>query len=321
MKQNTVLDKLNKDTTLPINIQAARGVPALPPNVQKRLRQIRATLIQGFQAAIVDDTLDSITPRLCGIADELRGFAFEGVGMGLTQRDLYSPNQKNRVDEFVIGFGAAYEHFVYVGVGLMLGKKPLPLEPYISQLNPAKVGFVLDGYGFQHGLSHWQKYLDVQAVPEGLSDYDLRVFDQGLGRCIWFADGTDVTCISKTIGAFSPMRQADLWGGIGFVCAYSGGVERSTLEALKIAAGSYQLQLSEGAAFAAKSRQQIGSHSLYTELACEVLWGMNAASVTQKDVVESSQSWNSAQSNQTMCPIWHHYRAYIDMPKRSALLA
>lgn len=317
MSQNTVLEKFSKDTILPINIQTARKVPALPLNVQQRLRQIRATLLQGFQSAAADDPLDSITSKLLDIEDELRGFAFEGIGMGLTKRDLCSPIEYNRVEKFIADFGSVYEHFVYVGVGLMLGKKPLPLEPYISQLNPAKIGFVIDGYGFQHGLSHWGTYLDEQAVPKHLSDYNRRVFDQGLGRCIWFADGTNVTCISKTISAFEPTRQADLWGGVGFVCAYSGGVGRSTLKVLKSVAGNYQMQLLQGAAFAARSRRQIGSYSAYTELACEVLWETNTASVIEKMTAELDLDSTNGKADRTMCPVWHHYRARIDMSSAS----
>jgi len=354
MKQDAVQTRLNEDKTLPVNIWAERGIPAIAPSVQQRLRQIRGTLIQGFQAAIADDDLEAIVPKLNGIEDELRGFAFEGVGMGLTQRDLVSPSEHNRVEAFVAGPGAAYQHFVYVGVGLMLGKAPLPVEPYISQLisvsdrdsykttptsiattpqsvmggvidpnekrdNLAKVWLVLDGYGFQHGLSHWRKYLDGIAMPEHLSGYACRVFDQGMGRSIWFVDGADVTRIPQTIGAFPPTRQADLWGGIGFVCTYSGGVERATLEALKTAAGPYQFQLAQGAAFAAKSRQRIGSYSAHTELACEVLWGMGAAAVAEN----TDEALRSVQTNGATpdYEVWQHYRAHLVMLNRISLPA
>jgi hypothetical protein len=319
MTQDAVQTRLNEDKTLPVNIWAERGIPAIAPSVQQRLRQIRGTLIQGFQAAIADDDLEAIVPKLNGIEDELRGFAFEGVGMGLTQRDLVSPSEQNRVEAFVAGPGAAYQHFVYVGVGLMLGKAPLPVEPYLSQLNPAKVWLVIDGYGFQHGLSHWRKYLDGLAMPEHLSGYACRVFDQGMGRSIWFVDGADVTRIPQTIGAFPPTRQADLWGGIGFVCTYSGGVERATLEALKTAAGPYQFQLAQGAAFAAKSRQRIGSYSAHTELACEVLWGMGAAAVAEN----TDEAVRSVQTNGATpdYEVWQHYRSHLVMPNKISLPA
>ncbi|GAB1544331.1 DUF1702 family protein [Scytonema sp. NUACC21] len=316
MKQDSVHTRFNDEQTLPVNIWAARGMSAIAPSVQQRLRQIRGSLIQGFQAALATDELEAIVPKLNGIEDELRGFAFEGVGMGLTQRDLIAPSKQNRVEAFVAGPGAGYEHFVYVGVGLMLGKTPVPVEPYVSQLNPTKVWFVIDGYGFQHGLSHWQKYLDGLAMPEHLSGYASRVFDQGMGRSIWFVDGADATRISQTIGAFPPIRQADLWGGIGFVCTYSGGVERATLEALRTAAGSYEFQLAQGAAFAAKSRQRIGSYSAYTELACEVLWGMGAAAVTKKqDLALQNLQTNRATPDRE---VWQHYRAYVLMPSTIA---
>lgn len=298
MTQDIVQARLNDDKTLPINIWAARGISSISPGVQQRMHQIRGTLIQGFQMAIANDNPEAIISQLDNIDDELRGFACEGVGMGLTQRDLVAPSQHNRVESFIAATKTAYEHFVYVGVGLMLGKTPLPLEPYLSQLNPDRAWLVIDGYGFQHGLSHWQKYLDNFAIPEHLSGYACRVFDQGMGRSIWFVDGADPLHIAQTIASFPPARQADLWGGIGFVCTYSGGAERATLEALKLAAGTYQFALIQGSAFAAKSRQKIGSYSAHTQLACEVLWGMEAQVVAENLRIPDQK-------------VWQHYRAHL----------
>ncbi|QLE58164.1 DUF1702 family protein [Nostoc sp. TCL26-01] len=300
MTQDVVQARLNDDKTLPINIWAARGISAISPGVQQRMRQIRGTLIQGFQMAIAHDNPEAIISQLGNIDDELRGFACEGVGMGLTQRDLVAPSQHNRVESFITATHTAYEHFVYVGVGLMLGKTPLPLEPYLSQLNPERAWLVIDGYGFQHGLSHWEKYLDNFAIPEHLSGYACRVFDQGMGRSIWFVDGADPIHIAQTIAAFPTTRQADLWGGIGFVCTYSGGAERATLEALKEAAGTYQFALIQGSAFAAKSRQKIGSYSAHSQLACEVLWGMETATVAENLVIPKQE-------------VWQHYRSHLTM--------
>ncbi|MBW4431059.1 MAG: DUF1702 family protein, partial [Pelatocladus maniniholoensis HA4357-MV3] len=250
-----------------------RGVPPLPAEAAQRLGSIHSAYSQGYQVGTTTEELEAIIPKLNSVSAELLGFALEGVGTGLAQRDLFAPTDYNRVEAFVKGPGAAYENFVYVGLGLILGNKKLPIEPYLKSLSLIRSWLVLDGYGFQHGFTHWQDYLQGQPIPEVLTGYASQVFDQGMGRSIWFINGTDVTLISQTISAFPPERQVNLWGGLGFACAYAGGVDQSTLEVLRVAAGSYDAILAQAAAIATKSRQLLENPSRYTELACQVFCG------------------------------------------------
>jgi hypothetical protein len=135
---------------------------------------------------------------------------------------------------------------------------------------------VIDGYGFHEGYFFAPRYVKGQAVPERLSGYARRVFDQGLGRSLWFVKGADIARIPATIAAFEPQRHADLWSGVGLACAYAGGRDRAALESLRDAADAYQPGLAQGAAFAAKARERAGNPAAHTELACEVLCSTSA---------------------------------------------
>jgi enediyne biosynthesis protein E3 len=296
-----------------------RGVPPLPSEVAQRLSKIHSAYSQGYQVATTTDELEAILSKLNTLPADLIGFALEGVGTGLAQRDVLAPTEQNRVEAFVKGSGAAYKNFVYVGLGLMLGRKKLPIEPYLKSLSLTKSWLVLDGYGFQHGFTHWQDYLQGQPIPEALSGYACEVFDQGMGRSIWFIDGTDVTRIPQTIAAFSTERQLNLWGGVGYACAYAGGVERPTLEALKIAAGSYHPILAQAAALAAKSRQLIGNPAVYTELACEVMCGMGAEAAveTVDKMLDSPLNTIDTPDHES----WQSYRIHLLRQSKIALLA
>jgi hypothetical protein len=296
-----------------------RGVPLLPPEAAQRLGKIHGTYSQGYEIGTAAEDLEAILPKLNAVTADLLGFALEGVGTGLAQRDLLAPADYNRVETFVKGPGAAYENFVYVGLGLMLGRKKLPIKPYLKSLSLTRSWLVLDGYGFQHGFTHWQDYLQGQPIPEPLTGYACQVFDQGMGRSIWFIDGTDLTRIPQTIAHFPPERQVNLWGGLGYACAYAGGVDRSTLKALKIAAGSYDLVLAQAAAIAAKSRQLLGNPSIYTELACQVFCGMEAEAAAESiDKILENLSTNTATSEPES---WQPYRIHLMHQSRVALLA
>jgi hypothetical protein len=113
-------------------------------------------------------------------------------------------------------------------------------------------------------------------VPAHLSPYARRLFDQGLGRAIWFSSGAVVERVAAKISAFPTARQADLWSGVGLACAYAGGVSRTEIETLRTVAGAYKSQLARGAAVAAKGRQQAGNLVPHTELACEVFCGLSS---------------------------------------------
>jgi len=296
-----------------------RGVLPLPPETAQRLGSIHTAYIQGYQVAITTEELDTIIPKLNTVATDLLGFTLEGVGTGLAQKDMLAPATQSRLEAFVDGPGAIYENFLYVGLGLILGKKRLPMEPYLNSLSLIRSWLVLDGYGFQHGFTHWQEYLQGQPIPEQISGYACEVFDQGMGRSIWFIEGTNVTRVTQTISAFPPDRQINLWGGVGYACAYAGGVSLSTLEALSTAAGSYRSILQKTAAIAAKSRQLTGNPSIYTELACKVLCGMDsdAAAQTVDRLLE-----NALFNPTTLDPeSWQSYRIHILNLKRIAKLS
>ncbi len=255
---------------------ARRGFRECAPQVQQHLERVGATFLQGYHAAIEGDKPEVLLPKLNAMEAEWRGFAFEGAAMGLALLDALTPWKRNRVQRFLDGAGADHIYMVHVGVGWVPARMKQPIEPTLARLDPLLCWLAVDGYGFHEGYFHWPRYVKEQAMPERLSGYALRVFDQGLGRSLWFVDGADVTRIPDTICAFQPTRQADLWSGVGLGCAYAAGVERAAIEALKTAAGSYLPQLAQGAAFAAKARQRAGNPTAHTEMACQVLCGISA---------------------------------------------
>ena len=162
---------------------------------------------------------------------ELLGFALEGVGMALAKEDTSTTfTNFNKVEAFVAGTTVTYQLMVFLGVGAFLATDLLPLKTYLASysepFNPLRVWAIVDGYGFQCGMLHWQNYLDNQLNPENLYDFTNRVFDQGLGRSIWMIGAGDVTQIKQIISAFPPARQPDLWCGIGYICSSVGGVPR-----------------------------------------------------------------------------------------------
>jgi Protein of unknown function (DUF1702) len=242
----------------------------------KHLETAVLAAIEGYHSTLDGSKFEALVPRLNTVALELRGYAYEGAAMGLTGLDCLLP-WKNRLRAYMTGPGAAHIYMVHIGAGEALARLRKKPEPFIARLEDRVLCWlVMDGYGFHEGFFSRHRYVDEQVVPAHLSSYARRIFDQGLGRSIWFSAGANVDRIAAIIAAFPQARQADLWVGIGVACTYVGGVDRAAIEALQRAAGPYGPQMALGAAVVAKGRQRAGNPVPHTELACEILCGVSS---------------------------------------------
>ncbi len=240
------------------------------------LKTVVRSAVGGYHAVLDGSRLDDLIPRLDRTPLEFRGYAYEGAAMGLTGLDLFLPG-RSRLRRYMDGPGSPHIYMVHIGAGEALARLRRKPEPFLRRLpDPALRWLVLDGYGFHEGFFKPRKFVTQQRVPSHLSAFGRRVFDQGVGRSIWFASGASVDDIARTIATFPAHRHADLWLGIGVACGYVGGVETSTVQALRAAAGRHLPRLAVGTAFVAKGRIRAGNPIPGTDIACEVLCGMSS---------------------------------------------
>ena len=195
--------------------------------------------------------------------------------MALALLDRLTPWRRNRIETFLDGAGGAHVYMVHVGVGWALARLRRPVERHLARLDPVLRWLVVDGYGFNKCYFDPQRYVSRRELPR-LAGYARRVFDQGLGRCLWFVKGADPARVLDTIAGFEATRHADLWSGVGLACAYAGGTDRAAMQAMRTGAGDSWRPLAQGAAFAAKARQRAGNPASHTTDACEILCGVSA---------------------------------------------
>jgi hypothetical protein len=150
------------------------------------------------------------------------------------------------------------------------------VTPHLARLDPLLGWLVVDGYGFHEGYFGWLRYIERQEIPDRVDGYERRVFDQGLGRSLWFVKGADVASVASAIDAFSSERRDDLWSGVGLACAYAGGSGRTGIESLRTAAGGHLPALAQGVAFAAKTRQRAANLNSHTDTVCRLICGHSA---------------------------------------------
>ena len=211
---------------------ARRGFRGGDGAVRRHLEGIGRVFLHGYHAALEEDRPDRLASRLDELEPELRGFAFEGAGMGLYLLDLLTPWSRGPAARFLAGPGAAARLHGPRGGRLGAGATRRRVDRALARFDPLLGWLAVDGYGFHQGYFHWPETVDRQRVPDRLSGYAGAVFDQGLGRSLWFVEGAEVARIAATIARFPRPRHADLWSGVGLACAYAGGVPREAIEDL-----------------------------------------------------------------------------------------
>ena len=255
---------------------ARRGFSAREETARLRLEQIGVTFLSGYHAALEENGFVPLARRLATVEAELRGFAFEGAAMGLALLDCFTPWRKERWRTFTEGLAAPHIYMMHVGFGWALARLRRSVTPYLARLDPVLGWLVVDGYGFHEGYFSWRTYTEGRELPARLENYERRVFDQGLGRSIWFVKGADIAAVASAINTFPATRRDDLWSGVGLACAYAGGCGRVAMESLRVVADKHVPALAQGVAFAAKTRQRAANLNSHTETVCRLIWGHSA---------------------------------------------
>jgi len=255
----------------------------LIPRINDPDKKPMATVLQGLRMTLEDSRDEVLLPRLGAIDTEWRGFAYEGVGIALAVYDSFRPKGR-RLPALVAKTPGTYVISIYIGAGMGLAmlRNKRPDQFLAKQDEPVFGWMIMNGYGFFRGFFGRKRYIDGQAVVNTLSPYGRRIFDQGLGRAIWFAQRGDIAAIVATVKTFPADRLPDLWNGVGFTCAYAGNARgQAACEQLWAQAGAYQPQLAVAGALAAQRRVDSGYLPPYTDIASEVFCGMSGAAAAQ----------------------------------------
>lgn len=251
-----------------------RGFVPVDERARTQLETIALTFLAGFRHAIAISDHELLARRLDETEVEFRGFAHEGAAMGLTVLDAVIPTRR-RLRAFLRGPGFPYSWMAPIGFGWARAQMHRrPRKPQFL-VDPLLDWFAIDGAGFHDGFFHPQRFVEECHKPAGLLGTAAGMYDQGIGRSLWFVRGADVERIEATINAFPPSRHRDLWSGAASAATYAGGVDEEALVSLRNRSGNYRADVSQGAAFAIKARLAGGNVMPHTALSAEVFCGMS----------------------------------------------
>lgn len=257
-----------------------RGFRKKNPAAQELLETIGRSFLEGYGQIVGASDVQAAEPRLEALPRQFRGFAYEGAAMGCSIMDALPGSGGRRMSGLLAGHGDAHTYMAYVGIGWAMARLPRVLHPDVQETDPLLRWLILDGYGFHQAYFHTDRYVHGQRRerklpwPQDQASYAHRAVDQGIGRALWFVGGADVDAVLALVGAFVPARRGDLFSGVGLAATYAGGAGADELLRLRESAGEYRPQLLQGSAFAAEARERAGLTVPHTQIATEVLCGM-----------------------------------------------
>ena len=243
---------------------STRGFP--PTSAQARLESAGMAFISGYNFGLVARDAGSILAHVQqGISSE-RGFIAEGAAMAAAIRTALTP-WKDRLGPVLALLSDGYPHLAHVGVGWATARVPFARPWLLRRLDPRLTPLAMDGRGFHDGYFHSPEPASRRR-PAG--DWG-RIYDQGLGRSLWFSCGADPYRLHRAVASADPTRSDDLWAGIGLACVYAGGTDSAKVQALRRHAGPSLRWMRQGAAFAVSAHARGGGVPHESALAASTL--------------------------------------------------
>ena len=256
-----------------------RRIKPKNPAAKVQLENVGLAFLDGYHCALKDHDARELVDELEKFPARLRGFSYEGAAMAIWLLDATSVFSRHRWERFYSLASISQPYIVHVGVGWGIARLPWAKrnpEAYLQRFDPVLGWLVLDGLGFHEGYFHTSTWIRNPSRRTRYSPYANRVFDQGLGRSLWFVDGTDVDRIAATIETFDPDRREDLWSGVGLACAYAGSYSVQELLCLMDYAQRHLPSFRQGISFGAEARVLAQLNDENTERACQTVCSMSA---------------------------------------------
>lgn len=244
-----------------------RQIPALHrpgsnPSFVEKFQTILSAFLDGYHAVLCHDpAVPDIRQALDRRYDVFyRGFAYEGLGMGLGARTLFRPSEKKKLEVNFQSYSPNYLYQYYVGLGWWLsvryGYRSSAYRRYLRFLDPFHGPIVYDGTGFRAGLLQGLPLSRLERKFARFGYIGERVCYQGWGRSLWFQQEFQLDNILSLLEQLTPMQRADALSGVGLATAYSCfDLLPQAVESAKIVPDALRAAYWQGLAFGWQARK------------------------------------------------------------------
>ncbi len=253
-----------------------RGFTAADSARRDALEAVGRDFIAGYNAALLARDIDDLAEGLATVAQASRGFFAEGAAMGVAIADGLSLRQP-QLGTYLTAADRDFTYLAHVGTGWALARMPWRRRAILESLDALHGWLAFDGLGFHD--AYFQHARIAAGWRRETQDYGARVYDQGVGRALWFVAGGDVSVAARHIAGLDPSRRDDLWSGLGLAMAYAGPAADSEFAAARDIAGASSAAFAQGIAFACEARARARIIPVGTDRAARTVWGRGAEDV------------------------------------------
>jgi enediyne biosynthesis protein E3 len=240
-------------------------------NVSERMDYIQK-LFLGVGASIQNQSsLNEIITVLETEPPEYRSVAYESASFEIAVDDLKTNQHLGGWKKFRQLGALQHTFHIDIGLGWAFAKTGVDPNIYTHTIRPVVKWMVFDGVGYYSALFKGRCTLKNKEIPELIEGDDLRGFDQGIGRRLWYMVKGNVDALKDLVENFPLARHPDLFRGIGIACGYVGGSQKNELLRLKEIAGENHQQLQVGIVLAAISRIASDTISENINMVCRVV--------------------------------------------------
>lgn len=263
---------------LPMWMLSTRQIAAadsLPADAAYRMARVTNVVALTHNLCLTFDPF-ALEVYLANLDPDMRGFAVEGVGMGLFTREVAGDDADGMLDRFLARTGARFSGLAYTGVGLGHVHTRTSFDPaLLDRWSGVGRWMVLDGLGFWAAKMDWDRFGLRQELYDGVEETHRRIFDRGLGRSGWFENGTVVARVADWVRSFPEDRRRDVALGVGVAATFTGGVEGGDLTRLRDELAPFAADLAAGSINAGETRFAVGIDTAYTERATQAFAGLS----------------------------------------------
>lgn len=263
--------------------------------VVERIETIRAVFLEAQLFYADNNNLAVLTAYLQNVTPEFRSIAYESISMSIAINDLEQHGELNTWLTYANGPGQDHQAQVHVALGWAIAKLKFPFLAVVEKIDAKLHHRVADGCGYYDGSFRKRQAILSQELPVYLPAEMMPLYDQGLGRSLWYSCQGDIHKIAQSILHFDASRHANFWRGVGIAVAYVGGCDDDALNAMMHIAGIHATQLACGAALAARSRVQANTMTEDTDRCARLWFGITAGehrfSVNQADAEINYNNW------------------------------
>ncbi|HQW93203.1 MAG TPA: DUF1702 family protein [Ferruginibacter sp.] len=245
-------------------------------DVIQKIESIQSVFLETQLFYATHNDINGLVSYMEHIPVDFRSIAFESASMAIAIKDLERGGELTDWVKYVSGPAQEHQAQVYVGLGWAIAKLKLPFLPVVEKIENDYHFRVADGCGYYDGSFRQRQTVLSLQLPAYLPQAALCMYDQGVGRSLWYSCRADIHKVKNKIEGFPAERQAALWRGMGIAVAYVGGCDDAYLETVWQYAGANGIQLAYGAALAARSRMKANTMTTDTDR-CSRLWFMCSA--------------------------------------------